>query len=310
MQRYYSDYYFIYENCSYNLLWFIDLARDKLNLIDKFNYIVVPIDIIKELKREKLIDSSTLRASKMTKIKSLYQVIPHKDMALKFLRDKNISIINSLFIDEQRDIVDLAISLESNLSILKYRTKLGISKPQKIAKTDPTKITPPSKLNITISNQNRLFYGFRVNYHDISDIDYDFNLGKYISFFDIQMINNRLESIDFINIDSLSTIDRLYQPISWGLEIGYRDRFFIEGRVGSSFSVSDFLIFYQPTIKFSNHIDIDYKTGFLKSKNKFKFGIIRDKEFDTFITYQFSKNKALNIRVNRNFYFLSLFYYY
>jgi len=317
MQRYYSDYYFNSENCSYNLLWFIDLARDGLNLTNDFNYIVAPMDTIKALQKKGLIEKSIFRPSKRTKIENLYKYIKHKKLAREFLDKQDISILDSLDIDEQKDIVDLSILNEPNPNILKYRSKLGVSTPKKIIKTDPIHNNLASKLNISLSNQKKLLYGIRASYHDIYDIDYDFNLGEYITFFDIQMINSRLDSATFLKIDSLTPIDELYKPISWGLEFGYKNnRVFANGRGGVSYLAFNTLLFLEPTIQLSNDIEVGYQIGILKTMDRVKFGTIAKQTYhktidiNSFVTYQFDKNMAININIDRKTYNLSLFYYF
>jgi hypothetical protein len=317
MQRYYSDYYFNSENCSYNLLWFIDLARDGLNLTDDFNYIVTPMDTIKAIRDKGLIELSIFRPSKITKIKNLYSSIPNKKIAKEFLNKQNISILDNLDITEQRDIIDLYILKEHSQTLLRYRSKLGISPPKKITKTDPIHTNLASKINIRVSNKNQLLYGIRASYHDIYDIDYDFNLGEYISFFDIQMKNERVDSATFLKIDSMTAIDELYQPISWGLEFEYRDnKLFTSGRGGISYSIFDTLIFFEPTTRLSDNIELGYQTGILKTIDKVKFGAIakqkldKDIEINSFVTYQFDKNMAINLHINRKSYSFGIFYYF
>lgn len=312
MQKFYSDYYFNSENCAYNLLWFIDIAKENIELTKEFNYIVTPLDIIKKLKDKSLIESSKLRASKTTKIKNIYKSIKRKDIAKKFYNNPDISIIKNLSIDEQQKIIDMTMLDKSNNQLLKYRSKLGISKDKKIIKTDPTHTNLSSRLNISLSDKSQLLYGFRASYHDIYDIDYDFNFGEYISFFDIQMIDDRLKSIDFIKINSLAIINDLYHPISWGLDIGYKDeRAYIDGKAGVSFSFYNTLIFYEPTIELSNQIKLGYQTGAIKRFHKTKFGIIdNSSDIESFFTYQFDDNMAINIRKKSHLFSFGLFYYF
>jgi len=233
------------------------------------------------------------------------------------LDKQDTSIFDSLDIDEQKDIIDLSILKEPNTNILKYRSKLGVSTPKEITKTDPIYHNLASKLNIGLSNQKDLLYGIRASYHDIYDIDYDFNLGEYITFFDIQMINNRLDSATFLKIDSLTPIDGLYQPISWGLEFGYKEhKLFANSRGGVSYLASNTLLFLEPTIELSNNIKVGYKIGILKTINRIKFGTIAKQKYhevidiNSFVTYQYDKNMAININIDRKTYGLSLFYYF
>ena len=129
------------------------------------------------------------------------------------------------------------------------------------------------------------------------------------------MINNRLDSVTFLKINSMPPIDKLYQPISWGVEFGYKDnKLFASGRGGISYSIFDTLIFFEPTIKLSNNIGFGYQTGMLKTINKIKFGVIAQKTYNininSFITYQLNNNMAINIYIDKKSHSLALFYYF
>jgi len=315
MQRYQSSYYFTSKNCSYNLLWFIDLARDNLNLVDEFNYVVTPMDTIKALKRKGLIINSIYRPSKRTKLEAEFNQIKFKEIAKKFLEKEDISIIRELKKREQAKILDLAILKNSTkIETLKYRSKIDIKKSDlNIIKTNPIKSNLASKLNISISDKNSLSYGGRVSYHDIYDIDYDFNEGKYISFFDFLVKNGKLESLDFIKIDSIAPTTKLFSPISWGLAVGFRDKYFqIEADIGKSYRFLDTLFFLKPSIKLRDRLEFGYKIGALKSIEKVKFGIVSEegKEFKSFVTYQIYKNFALHIYNFKRENSITLFYYF
>ncbi len=315
MQKYHSNYYFTSKNCSYNILWFIDLAKENLNLTDKFNYIVTPIDTIKALKKENLINKSIYRPSKRTKLEASFNQIKSKDIAKKFLEKENISIIKKLKEKEQAKILDLAM-LKSNTKIttLRYRSKINIKKNNlDIKKTNPIKSNLASKLNISISDKKNLSYGGRVAYHDIYDIDYDFNKGKYISFFDFLVKNGNLKQLDFININSLAPATKLFSPLSWGLTIGFRDKSFqIEADIGKSYKFLDTLFFFKPSIKLRNRLKFGYRVGFLKSIDKIKIGTVSEegKEFKSFITYQIKENFALHIYNFKRENIITLFYYF
>ena len=69
----YSDYFFFKENCSYNILWLLEVARYDLNLVSHFIFKTVPLDSIKILKPYNLIKDSRFRYSNMRKMKNILE---------------------------------------------------------------------------------------------------------------------------------------------------------------------------------------------------------------------------------------------
>lgn len=325
MQSFYSDYLFFNENCSYNLLWFIELAREDLRLVDKFNYITAPLDTIKELERQKLIKSSTLRASKTTKIKEIYSKIRDKKIAKNFLKETNLSEIKELSLSEQQDILTLYfLKTENiNLDILNHRSQLGIqkNKNQKLknrAKSNPLKSNLATKVTLSFFAKEPEI-GLRLAYHDIYDVDYDFNEGSYISFFDMKVTTKKLHALTLINIDSLSKHDDLYSPYSWGVSFGFNRELEdeltsnLKLKGGKSFELFEALLFVEPTFamyyKEKPILSLGYELGFLKSFRDIKIGLLWTHSYfknrdelsneEAFFTYQILENMALNFSILR-----------
>lgn len=69
LEKLYSNYFFFDENCSYNLLHLIEIARPSVKLTDNFILASVPSDTIKAVNKEGLIKKSNYRPSLATKIK-------------------------------------------------------------------------------------------------------------------------------------------------------------------------------------------------------------------------------------------------
>ena len=65
----YTDYYFFDENCSYNLLYLLEAARPTVHLTEQFGLFVLPIDTIKKINEEGLINDVDFRPSNSTRIK-------------------------------------------------------------------------------------------------------------------------------------------------------------------------------------------------------------------------------------------------
>ena len=73
LQNIYSNYYFFDENCSYMLLFLNEAARPDVYLTDSFFYWVIPVDTIRIIKEQGLIDKTVYRPAKATKIKHIAQ---------------------------------------------------------------------------------------------------------------------------------------------------------------------------------------------------------------------------------------------
>jgi len=311
IRNFYSDYFFASENCSYNLLWFIELAKEELKLVDKFDHITAPLDTIKELERQNMIESSTFRASKSTKIKDIYAQIEDKKIAKEFLNEANLTTIKELNSSQQIDILSLYFlkSEDDNIGdILKYRSTLGIKKSKKITPTtNPTKANRATKATISYNNQE-LEFGLRLAYHDIYDIDHDFNEGSYISFFDIKATTKKLNSLNLIKIDSIAKPHELYNPYSWGISFGFNRE--IEDKLranlklkgGKSFELFSALLFIEPTVEINYRekpkLSLGYNIGLLKSFKNTKLGLLSSKShIEGFLTYQFLEDVALHLSV-------------
>ena len=337
MKNFYSNYLFFNENCSYNLLWFIELARDDLKLVERFNFITAPLDTIKELEQQGLIKTSIFRASKTTKIRNIYSKIEEKKIAKSFLKEPNIGMIKALPLQEQIDIISfyfLKTNKPIRTDILSYRSQLGIHKEESITPTtNPINSNLATKAFISYKNSQPEF-GFRVAYHDIYDIDHDFNEGSYISFLDIKATPKRLESLGLISIDSLVKQDELYTPYSWGIKFGFdreiedslRANLQIKG--GKSFDIFTALLFIEPTlgVRYLNHTEfsLGYSMGLLKSFKDFKLGLLSTQSYfldrdnfskqEAFLTYSFKENMALNVSIleleERKNIYLKLFFYF
>lgn len=82
LENVYSHYYFFDENCSYNILFLLDIARPSLKLSDHFYTKiptwVIPIDTIRTIKGKKLIEGTDFRPSRVTKIRHLSKMLSYE----------------------------------------------------------------------------------------------------------------------------------------------------------------------------------------------------------------------------------------
>jgi len=255
LQKIYSDYYFFDENCSYNILFLLESARPSLNLSDRFSFWVLPIDTIKAMKKEGLIaESAAYRPSKSTKIKYKLSLLNEESrkLALDIVQSKiEPEHIFSVIADkeEQMKIADLAaeyiqylyvrkkLSKEQYQSLflkaLKARSKLG--KPEDELYDIPEPPRPDSvheskKLSIAAGireGESFVELGYRPVFSSLLDTDYGYNEGIQIEFGATKLRyypNDNdllLESLNFIDIVSVSPRDDFFKPYSWKANTGF-----------------------------------------------------------------------------------------
>jgi len=248
IRHFYADYFFLAENCSYNLLWLIEVATQKSNLVNHFNFKAIPIDTLRAVFNKKLIKKELYRPSKRKEILAISQPIENNSIALNFARsdEYNLSSIEDLSKREKIASLELATALlkikhsdnkidkkaylSQFLKILRERSKLG--------KKEKNIITPPSspkeghlssKVSFSYMSENILKARAKISYHDIYDNDNGYISGGYISFFDteIALQDNKviLEEIDFLDIKSYAIQDAIFKPISWQVSVGAKRLF-------------------------------------------------------------------------------------
>jgi len=243
IRHFYADYFFLTENCSYNLLWLIEIAKQESGLIKQFNHKAIPIDTLRAVVSEGLVKKEFYRPSKRKEILTLSQPIQNNSIALTFAQSNeyNLSTIEGLSREEKIASLDLATALlkikrsdgkidkknylSQFLKILKSRSKLG-----KITKVKPIKPSSPkeghlsAKASLSYSSEDAIKIRAKIAYHDIYDNDNGYISGGYISFFDTEAIykNDKiyLEEIDFLNIKSYAIQDAIFKPISWQVAVG------------------------------------------------------------------------------------------
>ena len=243
IRHFYADYFFLAENCSYNLLWLIEVATKKSNLTNQFNFKAIPIDTLRAVVNKKLVKKTLYRPSKRKKILALSEAIQNNSKALDFAQsnDYNFSKIENLTKEDKIASLELATALlkirrsENKISkkeylpkflkILRYRSRLG-----KVDKKDiPTPSSPKdghlsSKASLSYMTDKIVKVRAKVSYHDIYDNDNGYISGAYISFLNtaIEYKDNNifLEEIDFLNIKSYAIQDAIFKPISWQVAVG------------------------------------------------------------------------------------------
>lgn len=101
LREVYANYYFFDENCAYNLLFLIEAGRPSLQLTEEFRVWALPIDTVRVLKEQGVIEEPAYRPSRTTQIRYKAEQLPpeHQEIALAIIRGE-LSVQDVLGSDE------------------------------------------------------------------------------------------------------------------------------------------------------------------------------------------------------------------
>jgi hypothetical protein len=312
IKDYYADYFFFTENCSYNLLWLLQVARADTNLVDKFGIKAIPIDTIRAIKDEGFIKSIKYRPSKSKKIKEIVKKIDDVKLAKSFLKEYDLNLLKEQNDEQKAYILDLSSEMlrfkraknklgkkeyvKKLMSVLTYRSLIEVKSDYPIKEPPrPLKGHKTSRVQLSL-DKNGYAFSYKPSFHDKYDLDVGFQEGAYINFFELKLQkdkskNLKIEKFDIVNISSFSPWDELFRPISWGVSFGYgrdykdEDGFVFEGGAGVSFKKFGFLtyLFVNPAFYITKDslASISPKVGFLRSFKNVKVGASIKREYLT-----------------------------
>ena len=239
----YSDYFFFKENCSYNILWLLEVARDDLDLVSQFSFKTVPLDSIKILKPYNLIKGTKFRYSNMRKMKNiLEEKIENKEYLDDFVNDDE-PLNETLSNDDKISYLDFKILylqyqranneynkdeyLKKYLKLLKERSSYNKASVYDIKTPfNPLDSHDSAKVSFFYDSSDSFELGLKPVYNDIYDISDGYLEGAYIDFFDLNLKkdkdeNIKLDRFTLLKIKSLAQQDMIFKPLSWGIDLGY-----------------------------------------------------------------------------------------
>ncbi|MEA1879540.1 MAG: DUF4105 domain-containing protein [Campylobacterota bacterium] len=270
----YSDYYFFTENCSYNLLWLLEIARDTIDLKQYFTYHVSPLETLHAMQDEKLIINEYFRESKRTVLLKYENIIDKEDIHYVY----DVITNNKLKIDIFRN--DLKVQkeqkqyiLEAGIELLEYyymqsriskefylkqfhfltslRSKLGSgSIIEHIIPPSPLLAHRQARISIGVEhkeNKKNLLLGFRPVYHGLEDNSHGLLHGTQIEFLNSLFLVNKnkvkIKELTLLSIVSLSQISEFIKPFSWRTYFKWdrnylNDNLYFKSGVGAGFSIN------------------------------------------------------------------------
>ena len=266
-----SYYYFFTENCSYNMLWFLEAARPTIDLRKYFTYQVIPLETVHATKNENIIKKSSYRASKRTLLLKYEELLDKKYIALALLLvDSKITstlIVEDSEIETQQKMYILEASielLEYNFSkskvtkerylelfhsLSKARASLGLGEKIEI-KTPANPLQSHQAIRTMIGagvkeGKGVGYLGIRPAYHSLEDSNYGFLRGTQIEFLNIELSYTKdkidIEDATILSIVSLAQRSYFFENLSWRTKFGW-DRDSLDssanftGTVGIGFS--------------------------------------------------------------------------
>ena len=248
----YSPYYFTTRNCSYNMLWLIEVARPSLHLRDKFMLEVIPLETVHAVDDEGIVSAESYRPSKRTTLLKYEELIVPQNIHYvkelvnsettveKFLADTSITLQQEQYILEA-SIEYLEYSYEKTKmkkekylelfhAFTKSRASLGEGEILKI-ETPNNPLSSHRAVRATLGAGVRDgkgigFLGIRPAYHDLEDSDVGFLRGTQIEFLNLLLSydqNNsvELEKATILSVTSVAQRSEFFSGLSWRMNVGW-----------------------------------------------------------------------------------------
>lgn len=253
----YADYFFLSENCSYQLLFLLDVARPELRLTDRFRLYAIPVETVRAvLAHAGLLRQAVFRPSKRTRLEhGLRQFKKTERDRIRQLASGEVGpdhpTVHALAPPVRAYALELAAEFTTyglhtqdpgRSEVADRAWQLLAARSQIDAESQWPSPSPPdtrpdqghrsARLGLGIgARADQLFHSLRLRpaYHELTDPLGGYVRGAEIQFLDLELRHNEdigvsLESITVLGIRSLTPRNRLFQPTSWRLKAGLERR--------------------------------------------------------------------------------------
>ena len=334
LQGVYGDYYFFTKNCSYNLLWLLESAKEDTFLPEQFGYKVIPVDTIRLLHEKNLITKTFFRPSKKREMQLLVSRIEDRSLAKKFVKSYKLKLLENLNQQQKAKMVGVAVMLlkqrrsqkkinkkdyvKTLMKLLRYRSKLPEKEKLTVRKpSDPLLGHRSARIAVWVSDHQKYTFVVKPAMHDLYDISQGYLRGAYIDFFKLSAERSRFQRFDFVSVTSLPAWDYFFRPVSWSVKISltrvhHKDLYLgLEGGVGVSFARAPFRLYalltpqiYQGRKSVSAaglqsgllYERSKMRTGFLFHESFFDDGV-KESRGEWFLTQKITDRWAFNIKL-------------
>lgn len=257
----YSDYWFLDENCSYNLLFLIEAARPSLHLTVSIIG-EAPQNTVKRIVDEGLVTKVHYRPSHSKVMSTIASTLPRKTLntAIDVGEGKKeiTEITESDYSDRiKANMLDLATEIlryesigknnvteeyvyyyrEKTIELLKARSKYKIKPDYKIDQPyPPDESHDVQRIRATVGMENMDFYtelGYRFLFHELYDIDNGYIPNSEATLLDITVRYNtakgtfKVQDSVYMALATYAPMSKLFKPVSWKIKIGGKQKYFI-----------------------------------------------------------------------------------
>lgn len=243
------DYYFIDENCSYNLLSLLEVARPELKLIERFRFHTVPLDVLRVLLEGVGLRGDVLhRKAPSESLRVRYQSLPDGQQTLVRALSKQEEVSIEELERADPEAIEVVLDYKEYLSenseeesslqkeLLLERSSHRSRTGRSVEKLKEFKLPHfSSRLSLGLAHQQNDTYarfGFRFLYHENTDSALVYPLGSEMEFLkflfeiDSSDADFRLEELLLFNLKAEPLFDTLLRPITWELALGAKRRRF------------------------------------------------------------------------------------
>ncbi|KZZ71692.1 DUF4105 domain-containing protein, partial [Oleiphilus sp. HI0128] len=253
------DYYFVDENCSYQLLTLLDAASERFNFVDAFKLSAIPSDTVRAIEQAGAVKHARFRPSTLSLMTQMIDNLSDDEihLARNLVEDNKLATnhLQRLDTESQAKVLELAYQYSRYLAVRKksdlpHLGKRTIELLSTRSKIDKTKVFPdfptPKYRDDQGHNSRRLTLAggydgshhfqqleIRAAYHDQLDALPGYIQGAKLEMLNMKVrrteVNNeaktRLQELKLIDIASYTPRNLLITPISWHVATGfYRPR--------------------------------------------------------------------------------------
>jgi hypothetical protein len=257
MGRTWAPYYYLSNNCSYEMLRLLELARPNVKLLEKLQWPILPVNTLKVAKEAGLVKNVLFRPSiRSTLTARINQSSSNAvDLAWK-LSQKEVTNTEKVSHKDQAHAFDLVLDyldLKYPDEILLKNDKKTLEQRYKYLQKRAELETPSLKLDYSFLSQvtpesghasrrievlggwsphekSSIHLNTRFNLHSLSDLPYGYPDSIQLQFFSIKtryLIETqqyRLGEIILLNALSLSRFHKFEPRLSWNIQTGIRER--------------------------------------------------------------------------------------
>jgi hypothetical protein len=262
----YSDYFFLDENCAYQLLLLLEAARPGLRLSDRFHGWAIPSDTVRAVTATPgLLKSVKFRPARSTVVMNRWAAVDGgtRDLAEALADGRTVpdgTALTAVPAERRARLLELAVDLAEYrkaakpelaetlnpviFGLLKARNRLDVP-PQTpsvpVPQVRPDQGHASSRLrfgNGLAPPGYFLQFEYRAAYHDLMDPEGGYGRGSQIQVFDaaLRFFPERekveLERFDVLDVASLSPWNRSLSPVSWKAGLGAARRY-LDGRTSA-----------------------------------------------------------------------------